>query len=98
MKIEKIYLNYCVIGRFNNHLYIFYKKFKNDKINYKKISKINLLDSMDYYKIYDIFTKKNIFKNVNCNRRIYSSTNQIEVLVLMAEKIIKKSFHLQFYL
>lgn len=94
MKKERIYLNYCVIGKYHNDFYIFYKRFKNDKINYKKISKLNLVIIKDYYKYYNIYTKNFSFKNVICNNKIYTSTNQIEILKLMAKELIDKFFFL----
>ena len=98
MKKEKIYLNYCVIGKYNNNDYIFYKKYKNDKINYRKINKINLINTKNYYKNYDIYTKNYNFKNVICNNKIYTSTNQIEILKMMAKEIIDKPFLIRSYL
>ena len=90
MKEVKIHLNYCVIGKYDNNLYVFYKK--DNKMNYKKIINLELIDSINNASYYNIITNKYIFKNVICNRRIYSSINNINILEKMALNIIDNSF------
>jgi len=90
MKEVKIHLNYCVIGKYDNNLYVFYKK--DNKMNYKKIINLELIDTINNANYYNIVTNKYIFKNVICNRRIYSSINNINILEKMALNIIDNSF------
>ena len=98
MIIQKIYLNYCVIGKYKNDLYIFYKKHKNDIIKYNKIIKINLINCINYIKIYNIITEDLFFENVICNYKIFTSRNEFEYLIIMSKKIIEKSFNIRSYL
>jgi hypothetical protein len=94
MKEKKIYQNYGVFGNFNNELYLFYFDLNDiDNIKYKKIKKYILTNEINYQKYYIIQTYNNIiFNNIICNRRVYTSTCDFNILKNLATNIIKNSF------
>jgi hypothetical protein len=93
VKEEGIFRNYGVFGYIYNQLYIFY--FTNDDLNtikYKKIKNKKMINEIQYQKYYIIETIDNIILyNIICNRRVYTSSQNMNILINLATNIIKNS-------
>lgn len=95
MENIKVDNNYGVIGKYNNELYLFYKK--NDEIIYNKIIEIQELNKTQNYKIYNIICYKNLFfENIIINRRIYSSIMDINYLLDVSKNILNNFYSFLF--